>query len=397
MTTAPLSRTLDGDATVCAYTDSAAFGGAERALATMLTGLSERGWRPTLLHSDAPGIVPLVSEMRARGIRTRAVADMPEGIGGARRALGLVRALRAERPDVFHAHLTWPFGCKWALAAAWAARVPAVLGTAHLFVDIPMGLSRRIQVSVLSRGVDRVIAVSEHTRTRYHVAIGWPLERLAVIPNAVPDERFARDVVPSDRTILADGTGRPVVLVPARLEEQKGHVHLLEAARLLPDVRFMCVGDGALREELGAAALRLGVADRVTFAGFRDDMPELLDACDLVVLPSLYEGLPLALIEAAAAGKVVVATDIGGTRELVIDGETGVLVPPRDPGALASAIARVLGDGALAARLGAAGRERAAREFSADAMVTAVEREYVRALGAEGQPLVGARQSGVGP
>ena len=158
-------------------------------------------------------------------------------------------------------------------------------------------------------------------------------------------------------------------------------MYLLEAARRLPDVRFVCVGDGELRDQLGADADRLGVADRVTFVGFRRDMDALLGACDLVVLPSLYEGLPLALIEAMAAGRAVVATDIGGTRELVMDGETGILVPPRDPTALAGAVQRVVGDDALARRLGSAGRERVFRLFSAATMVGRVVGEYDRILG----------------
>ena len=349
--------------TVFAYTDSEAFGGAEEALAILLTGLGESGWRPTLLHSVRPRLDPLLERIVPFGIASRVVPAMPEGLRGAARAVGLARILRAERPDVFHAHLTWPFGCKWALAAACVARVPAVVATAQLFVDVSVGPSRRAQVWALARRVDRIIAVSGHTRQRYHDALGWPLERLTVVPNAVDVERFAGPPDPGVREELEDGSGRPIALVPARLEEQKGHRHLLEAARRLPGVRFLCAGDGRLRDELIAGADRLGVADRVTFLGFRRDMDVLLGACDLVVLPSLYEGLPLTLIEAMAAGRAVVATDIGGTRELVVDGATGILVPPRDPAALASAVQRVAGDDSLARRLGSAGRERSVQSL----------------------------------
>lgn len=365
--------------TVFAYTDSEAFGGAEQALAILLNGLAGSGWRPTLLHSGAPGLDPLLAAVAPAGVTDRIVARMPEGLGGAARAGGLIRLLRAERPDVFHAHLTWPFACKWALAAAAVARVPAVLGTAQLYVDVPMGLSRRVQLNVLGRGVDRIIAVSEWTRESF-AALGWPARRIVVIPNAVAVETFAGPADPQVRRSLDDGSGRPIALVPARLELQKGHRYLLEAARLLPGVRFACVGEGELRDELTTEAVRLGVADRVDFLGFRRDMGALLRACDLVVLPSLQEGLPLALIEAMAAGRAVVATDIGGTRELVLGGETGILVRPEDPEALARAIEDVLGDPGLMERLASAGQRRAFDHFSAGAMVEAVAREYERVL-----------------
>lgn len=357
--------------TVYAYTDSDDFGGAEQGLAILLSGLVDRGWRPTLLHGGAPGIAPLVRQVASRGVPDRIVRPMPEGLRGAARALGLRRLLMDERPDIFHAHLTWPFSAKWALAAACAARLCAVVGTAQLYVDVPMGLSRRLQVRALGRRVDRIIAVSEDTRRRFG-GLGWPLERIAVVHNSVDLSRFAAALDPAVRRSLDDGSGRPIALVPARLHPQKGHRHLLEAAVGLPGVRFVCVGDGELREALVRDAERLGVSDRVAFLGFREDMPALLRSCDLVVLPSLYEGLPLSLIEAMAAGRMVVATDIGGTRELVTHGETGILVPPGDPGALREAITAALGGGAPAAGLAAAGRDRAVTRFASGAMVDAV-------------------------
>ena len=208
--------------TVFAYTDSEAFGGAEEALAILLTGLGESGWRPTLLHSGAPGLDPLLERIVPFGIASRVVPAMPEGLRGAARAVGLARILRAERPDVFHAHLTWPFGCKWALAAACVARVPAVVATAQLFVNVSVGPSRRAQVWALARRVNRIIAVSGHTRQRYHDALGWPLERLTVVPNAVNVERFAGPPRPGGAEVLEDGTGRPIALVPARLRGAEG-------------------------------------------------------------------------------------------------------------------------------------------------------------------------------
>lgn len=370
--------------TVYAYTDSATFGGAEEALAILLTGLRERGWQPTLLHNGADGLEPLLERTHRGGVPDHVVAATPEGISGGMRAVALARSLRRDRPDVFHAHLTWPFGCKWALAAACAARVPAVLGTAQLFVDIPMTLSRRAQAWGLSRGVDSLIAVSEATRQRYQEALRWPPARTTVIRNAIALHRFEQGTDDAARAALDDGSGRLLALVPARLEEQKGHADLLQAARRLSGIRLLCAGDGSLRGALEAQARDLGVADRVSFLGFRSDMAELFSACDLVVLPSHYEGLPLALVEAMAAGRPVIATAVGGTGELVVDGRTGVLVEPGDPEALAAAIERLARNADLRRTYGAAGRARANEQFSAQAMIAAVDAEYRRILAAPG-------------
>jgi glycosyltransferase involved in cell wall biosynthesis len=176
--------------------------------------------------------------------------------------------------------------------------------------------------------------------------------------------------------------GRPdyVVLTPARLHPQKGHTYLVSAAAATPGATFVFAGDGPLRGSLEAQAAELGVADRCLFLGERTDMPDLLAASDLVVLPSLYEGLPVSVLEAMAAERPVVATAIGGTDEAIVSEESGLLVPPRDPAALAVAIGRLQGDPALARRLASAGRARVEREFSADRTAREVMRIYDEVL-----------------
>jgi glycosyltransferase involved in cell wall biosynthesis len=360
---------------VVAFSDSEGFGGTEKALGMLLSGLVDHGWRPMLLHHGGEGLAPLLDSLSEHGIPDRVVPRMPEGPRGAVAAARFARELGRLRPAVFHAHLTWPFSCAWALAAARVARLSAVVGTAQLYMEVRVGPWRRAEVWVLGRCVDRMIAVSDHTQ-RMFVTMGWPAHGWAVIPNAVAVERFARRPHPSVRTALEDGSGRAIAVVPARLDVQKGHEDLLEAAQHLPDVRLLCVGEGDLRTALEDRARILGIEDRVVFLGFRTDIDGILGSCDLVVLPSLYEGFPLSLIEAMAAGKPVVATDIGGTRELVVDGVTGLLVPPRAPRKLAEAVKKILGDRALANRLGEAGKERAEQHFGSRAMVGAVLGEY---------------------
>jgi glycosyltransferase involved in cell wall biosynthesis len=168
-----------------------------------------------------------------------------------------------------------------------------------------------------------------------------------------------------------------------RLNEQKGHRYLIEAApevlRQHEAARFLVVGDGNLSEPLRAQARALGLEDRVIFAGHRADVPEVLGAIDVVCLPSLYEGTPLALFEAMAAARAIVASAVDGCAEILEDGTTGILVPPRDAMALGRALSRVLADRSLLGRLGAAA-QRASREFDIDRTVRRIEDLYLEVL-----------------
>jgi glycosyltransferase involved in cell wall biosynthesis len=179
---------------------------------------------------------------------------------------------------------------------------------------------------------------------------------------------------------------RPIVLTLARLDRQKGLYYLLEAAALVPEAVFVLAGEGPEWPALEAQARALGLTKRVILLGYRDDVSDLLASCDVFVLPSLFEGLPLSVLEAMAAGKPVVATAIGGTDEAVVDGVTGLLVPPADPAALAKGIRMVLSDPVLSARLGAAGRARAHEQFSAEAMVRRVSDVYDELLDSRQAP-----------
>jgi glycosyltransferase involved in cell wall biosynthesis len=198
-------------------------------------------------------------------------------------------------------------------------------------------------------------------------------DKIVVIPNAAKTDANAS---PVPRSVLAREDGTPVVLTVARLDGQKGIHHLLDAVSAVPNASFAIAGDGPNRAALEAYAASVGVSDRVRFLGHRQDVPSLLAAADLFVLPSLYEGLPLSVLEAMASGVPVIATGIGGTDEVVRDGETGTLVPPADPAALAAAIVRTLGDRERASRLALAARALVAREYSVASMVRSVSQLY---------------------
>jgi glycosyltransferase involved in cell wall biosynthesis len=377
---------MTASAPIFFFTDSAAFGGAEQALVTLMAELDRERWEPTLVHHAAPGLEPLLEATRALGVATWPVPAMPEGAKGAARIPRFAAALRRRRPSVFHAQQTWQRSCKYALFAARLARVPVTIATVQLYVELEHDRHTALQRSLLSWSVDRFIAVSEHVRERLEEDLGLPARKIEVIHNAVDAAAARRPADPELRSELNGGARGPLVLVPARLDPQKGHRDLLQAAVEVPGVTFVLAGDGPEREALEELAHTLGVEERVLFLGYRADVPALLAASDLVVLPSLYEGLPLSLLEAMAAEKPVIASRIGGVDELVSDGKSGLLVPPGDPSALASAIRGLLDDRDRAARLAGAGREVVERNFSSAAMEARVSRIYGDIAHAKGAP-----------
>jgi glycosyltransferase involved in cell wall biosynthesis len=339
------------------YTDSRVLGGAENAMFMLLESLNRSEWEPTLLLEDAPEVAPLAQRAAALEVPVRRIVPLPLGLTGARRVPALARLLRRERPAVFHAHMSSPVACKWGLAAAVAARVPAVLGTVQVGAYEP-DRSSYLQLRALARGVDRYLAVSGEIADELVERLGWPAEKVEVVYNAVDVERAAVPAPPGLREQLGGSETRPLVLTPARLDAQKGHPVLLEAIAELPGPLFLFAGEGPERAALESRAQRLGVADRVRFLGRREDVPQLLAACDVFALPSLYEGSSLAVLEAMAAGIPIVSSAIGGTEELIDDGRSGLLVPPGDAGALAAALRKVVEDPELRRSLVAGARRR---------------------------------------
>ncbi|HVL18655.1 MAG TPA: glycosyltransferase [Gemmatimonadales bacterium] len=374
--------------TVLHFTDSDQFGGTERALLQVLAGLDRSRWRPVLLHRPESGLAPLLQEARHLGVELRTVPQL-RGVQGWARLPALVQQIRRERAAVFHAHLTWPLACRMGLLGAALARVPAVVATAQLFVDLPPSGWTTMQHRVVSACVDRYLAVSRQVAAQLRERFGVRADKITQVPNAVALDRFPRAVSPAPAR-PADPAAPQTVLTVARLDPQKGLHHLVAAAALVPEARVMVVGEGPERPALETEIARLGLGDRVHLLGFRSDVPDLLAASDLFVLPSLFEGLPLSILEAMAAGKPVVATAIGGNDEAVVDGATGLLVPPGDPQALADAIRALLRDPERRRRLGEAGRRRAEAEFSATAMVRRVAAVYDELLAASDRPGDGA-------
>jgi glycosyltransferase involved in cell wall biosynthesis len=299
----------------------------------------------------------------------------------------LVALARARGARVLHVH---------GYAAADFGRLAAPLAGAKLvlhehFADPRMPAYQSLADRLLRRRTDGAIAVSRSTRAFLVKERFVPEERVRLIWNGAPLDEFAP--VPRERALrVRHDLGLPedalVVGTIGRLNAQKGHRFLVEAAaRLLagrPRARFVVAGDGDLARDLREQAEALGIADRVVFAGHRSDVPDLLGALDVFCISSLYEGTPLALFEAMAAGKAIVSTSVDGCREVLEDGVTGVLVPPADAAALADGLDRVLGDEALR---GALGRHAlaASRRYDVRACVDEMQAFYDDLLGGGGR------------
>lgn len=347
--------------TVAHFVDARVFGGTEKIIATLLTGLDRDRWRPVLIYHPEPGLAPLLQEAQRSDVELRPVPR-----GGLLAFIQLQLVLRAVRPSIFHAHLNWSVGCRRGLLAATLARVPAIVTTAQLFGG-PERCSPNVAQQIVSMGVDRFLAVSNWVARGLRHVSKVPERKIRIVRNGIPLRDFDRPFDGRLRGMLSGESQRPIVLTVARLDEQKGHKFLIEAAAKVPEAIFVLAGAGPLRDDLEAHARALKLDDRVRFLGHREDIPELLAACDLFVLPSLYEGYPLSIMEAAAARKPTVATVVGGTDEVIRHGETGLLVPPADSAALATAIRALLAEPAMAARLACAAHLRS-REFSAETM-----------------------------
>jgi glycosyltransferase involved in cell wall biosynthesis len=331
----------------------------ERVLALRRRGIDNR-----ILCMDGPYVEPL----RADGIPVETV-ELPRGLDPVRLWRSLVRMrdyLRAERVDVVHTHCSVPGAV--GRIAAWLAGVPVVIHTVHGFHfsdDLPWYLrvpSRLVEVA-LGRLTDTLL-----TQNRGDLALA---ERYGIghagrrgrIGNGIDLERF-RPVVPDAD---APPPATPVILCVARFEPVKNHALLLDAlARVRArggNFRLRLVGTGELEGRVRATVAERGLADAVEFLGYRDDMPALLAAADLAVLTSPKEGMPRAVIEAMAMALPVVGTRVPGTCETIRDGETGILVEPNDPAALAAALERLLADPALRRTMGERGRQVALAEF----------------------------------
>lgn len=344
-------------------------GGAEKTLYELATRLDRERFEPAVGCLSGRG--PVGDRLARAGVAVEYIGM--RGWWDVSAWLRLRRVLRERRPHVLHTFL---------FRANLAGRLAAIgLGVERVICSVRVEEPRRWQLWLdrLTRGlVDVTACVSESARRYTHEHVKAPLAKLAVVPNGTDVAGEGSAVAPPAEWGLLEGV--PVVGVIGRLHEQKDPLLMLRAAemvlRRLPETVFAFAGEGPLAEACRGDAAARGIAGRVRWLGWQADVRPLLARMDVLALSSRWEGMPNVVLEAMSYGKPVVATAVGGSAELVVDGETGVLVRPGDAQALADGVVTLLEDGALCAAFGRAARSRVARDFSLEKMVAGNQALY---------------------
>jgi glycosyltransferase involved in cell wall biosynthesis len=376
------------------------FDGAQQSLFLLISKLDARRFYPIFL-GPAEGELP--RRLRAASIETLILPPDREiaSYGGAilrtspwnkarllipymKYALRVARIFRDKHVDLVHCN-----SIRSLLMVAPAARVVRIPLIWHLRLNLELGLWNRVG----RRVANRIIVVSDCLRRDFPAGAG-SADKFVVVPNGVDPAAFAPG---SDRFQARDDLGInrewSVVGMAGSITERKGQLLLLQAAakvvKVFPRVKFVLIGrTNDAHDEEYAAKLRnyvdhMGLTENVRFLGWCSDMPQVLSALDLFVLPSSNEGLPRSILEAMAAAVPVVATNVGGNAELVVTERTGLLVPPRDPNALAAAIEKLLCAPDTAREMGRAGRLMVEQHFSLRAAALGVERVFDQLLPAD--------------
>lgn len=369
-----------------------AIGGTERQVVNLCVGLDRTRFDLHIACFERRG--ELLPEVEACQIPvTEYKINRLYGPHTVRQQLKLAGYVRRHRIDVVHSYNFYA-NC-FAVPAARFAGVPVIVAAIRdtgAFLPVPHRVAQR----VICRLADVVLANAAAVR-EWLIGEGYRPEAVHVIRNGIDLTRFARPRV--DRGVRAEfgiPPDAPIIAMLARVNRLKGVEYFVDAAGAVaasfPEARFLVIGDALLltdgvvgpnaayRRELDDRIRRCGLEGRITFSGFRLDVPEVLREVSVSVHPSLSEALSNAVLESMAAGIPVVATRVGGTPEIIEDGVTGLLVPPRDSSALADAICRLLRDRDLAVRVGHAGHRRIIEHFSLARMVRETERLYTDQL-----------------
>lgn len=351
-------------------------GGAENALLRLLTAIDRDLYKPTVVCFNNGNSI-IAKEINKLNIPVIDLGMTHKGRIDA--FLRLSRFLHDTQPVILH---TWLFHANFTgRLVGRLNKVPIIITSRR---NINIGGSRRELLMRWTSGMDnKIIAVCKAVRKAEIESSNVPSDKVVTIYNGLDPSPFTSL---SDESALeirnSFGIPDDSLLLGAigRLHPAKGFNDLITAMTLLKtetnSIQLLIVGEGELLNQLKLQVHNNNLSGTIKFTGLRNDIPEILSALDVLVSPSLWEGLPNVVLEAMAAGKPVVATSVGGTPEAVVDGETGLLVPPRNPEALATAILRLLGNSELRTRMGHAGRERVLNHFTIQRMVKRTEQLY---------------------
>jgi len=357
---------------------STGWGGQELRILTEMEGMAGRGHRVQLVTASSADILPAA---RARGIPVTGLpieAKKLPGLQAMRNWFGQ----HGRGFDVINTHSSTD---AWLVACARLGRsgMPPVVRTRHVSTPVSTSLSTRW---LYTSATTEIVVTGEALKAQMVRDNGLDATRITSVRTGIDLARFR----PLDRAAARaahDVDGRPAVAILATLRDWKGHDELLDAWMLLrervPGWQLLIIGDGPRRAHLEARVASLGLAGDVRFTGNQDDVPAWFACADVAVLPSWGdEGVPQSLMQAAACGLPAVSTTIGAIGEAVRDGETGLLIPPKDVPALVDALAQLMTDESLRARMGAAANAYAQDHFSLDRMLDGMEGVFARVTGA---------------
>jgi glycosyltransferase involved in cell wall biosynthesis len=359
-------------------------GGADKLLMTAAQAMQSHGHSVRIVSLTSLG--PMGLEAQSLGIPTESL-NMPRGLPDPRALVRLIRLVHSWKPDVVHSHMV--HANLMARVLRLFIRVPALVSTIH---NINEGGRARMLAYRLSNGlVDHMTIVSEAAADRFVSDGIVPRRLLTVIPNGVDVDLF-RNVSSRARETIRESLGPGQVfiwLAVGRFEVAKDYPNMLQAFAMVrdrePRAVLLLVGRGSLQHEAEALVREIGLGDSVRFLGVRHDVPEVMSAADAYVMSSAWEGMPMVLLEAAAAGLPIVATRVGGNHEVVQEGETGFLVPPRDAEALAKTMIRMMELSSDQRRaMGALAREHVRTEYGLERVAEQWESLYRQVLTRKG-------------
>lgn len=366
--------------------DGLTFGGAETLLRDLASGLEQRGYRITVGYST-PG--PFVKELENKGIKLLQIPRL--SLIDPFFLLHIVQLLKKDLPDIVHTHL---FKSDFhGRLAARIAGVPVVISTLH---NNDSWANNRLLGFIYGGTAiwsDRLIAVSPEVKDFHIKKTGVPAKKVLVIENGVDVSAFVghENQAQKLREEFDIAINVPVFGIIGRLVTQKNvSMFLLVAVEILrnkPDARFLVVGEGDLREKLEVQAKELGLFPALVFTGMRKDIPVILAAIDVLVLSSLWEGLPVILLEAMAASRPVVSTAVDGVVGVVDPNVTAILTPINDHVALAEACLRLANEPDLRQRMGHAGYEKVLNSYSLSRMIDKISELYVQLLNTKSKHL----------
>jgi glycosyltransferase involved in cell wall biosynthesis len=363
----------DGRKRIVFVSCAAYAGGAEKYIELLVCGLDRERYEPVLVTPGKIGLEQLRSALNEAGVRSETTEGRSLSSAGGARLLS--RILRRLRPDIVHINMPGPFDCSYGLPASLAALAGdgKIVTTEHLPMVRSFAKAKFLR-SIHMRHVSRFITVSEDNSKHLVENHGVPREKIRVVYNGIPD--------PGLKDGGKEAGGDTVNLLAAgALEERKGQMVLLSAMERLPErIHLSIAGQGPMRGEIESQIASGRYGGRVTLLGRVDDMLRLMSQSDILVVPSLMEATPYVILEAMAAGRPVVASDIFGIPEQVEDGVTGILIPPGNEVSIAEAVQRLASDRVLMRSMGKAGRRIYEDRFTLRMSVAKTEAVYEELL-----------------